>query len=76
MIAGSNKSEKPNNTRGIDKVHLKADCVQGRIVNGTRESILYIFALSSPPVEKTYKEPKAIFLKEQTILFCLVLRFI
>ena len=37
---------------GVDKVHLKADCVQGSIVNGIREPILYSFALSSLQVKK------------------------
>ena len=45
-IPGSYESDKPLNITGIDKVHLKADCVQGSIVNGLREPILYSFALS------------------------------
>ena len=58
LIAGSYKSDKPINITGIDKVHLKADCVQGSIVDGVREPILYSFALSSPPGHKTFKEPR------------------
>ena len=58
LIAGSYKSDKPINITGIDKVHLKCDCIQGSIVNGIREPILYSFALSSPPGHKIYKEPK------------------
>ena len=58
LIAGSFKSEKPNNFTGIDKIHLKCDCIQGSIVNGIREPILYSFALSSPPGYKLYKEPR------------------
>ena len=57
IIAGSYKSDKPINITGIDKIHLKCDCIQGSIVNGIRESILYSFALSSPPGHKIYKEP-------------------
>ena len=49
LIAGSYKSDKPNNITGIDKIHSKCDCIQGSIVNGIREPILYRFALSSPP---------------------------
>ena len=56
LIAGSYKSDKPINITGIDKIHLKCDCIQGPIVNGIRESILYSFALSSPPGHKIYKE--------------------
>ena len=58
LIAGSYKSEKPINITGIDKIHLKCDCIQGSIVNGIREPILYSFALSSPPGHKIYKEPR------------------
>ena len=57
LIAGSYESDKPINITGIDKIHLKADCIQGSIVNEKREPILYSFALSSPPVHKIYKEP-------------------
>ena len=58
LIAGSYKSDKPINITGIDKLHLKCDCIQGSIVNGIREPILYSFAMSSPPGHKTYKEPR------------------
>ena len=58
LIPGSYKSDKPINITGIDKVHLKCDCIQGSIVNGIREPILYSFALSSPPGHKIYKEPR------------------
>ena len=49
LIEGSYKSDKPTIITGIDKIHIKCDCVQGSIVNGIREPILYSFALSSPP---------------------------
>ena len=58
MIAGSYKSDKPINITGIDKVHLKCDCIQGSIINGIREPNLYSFALSSPLGYKIYKEPR------------------
>ena len=58
ILAGSYKSDRPINITGIDKVHLKCDCIQGSIVNGVREPILYSFALSSPPGHKIYKEPR------------------
>ena len=58
LIAGSYKSDKPINITGIDKCRLKCDCIQGSIVNGIREPILYSFALSSPPGHKKYKEPR------------------
>ena len=58
IIAGTYKSDRPINITGIDKIHLKCDCIQGSIVNGKREPILYSFALSSPPGHKIYKEPR------------------
>ena len=61
LIAGSNKGDKPINITGIDKVHLKCDCIQGSIVNGFREPILYSFALSYPPGHKIYKESRTKF---------------
>ena len=58
LIAGSYKSDKPNNITGVDKVHLKCDCVQGNLVNGVRESILYSFAIDQPPGHKIHKKPR------------------
>ena len=58
LIKGSYKSDKPINITGVDKIHLKYDCIQGSIVNGKRKSILFSFALSSPPGHKIYKEPR------------------
>ena len=58
LIAGSYKSDRPINITGNDKIHIKCDCIQGSIVNGVREPILYSFALSSPPGHKIFKEPR------------------
>ena len=58
MIAGSYRSDTPINITGIDKIHLKCNVVDGSIVNGVREPILYSFALDQPPRPKIYKEPK------------------
>ena len=58
---GSCKSDKPINVTGIDKVHLKCDCIGGSIVNTIREPISYSFALLSPPGHKIYKEPRKNF---------------
>ena len=57
LIPGTYKSDKPINISGIDKIHLKYDCTQRSIVNGTREPILYSFDFSSTPGQKIYKEP-------------------
>ena len=64
LIAGSYKSDKPINITGIDKIRLKCDCIQGSIVNGIREPILYSFALSSPPGHEIYKEPRVKLFKK------------
>ena len=71
IIAGSYKSDKPINITGIDKVHLKCDCIQGSIVNGIRESFLYSFGLFSTPGYKIYKEPRVkIFKKINKSVLC------
>ena len=64
LIAGSYKSDKPINITGIDKIHLKCDCIHGSIVNGVRKPILYSFAWSSPPGHKMYKEPRVKLFKK------------
>ena len=64
LIPGSYQSERPINIIGIDKVHLKCDCIDGSIVNGVREPILYSFALDQPPGHKIYKEPKVKLFKK------------
>ena len=64
LIAGSYKNEKPINITRIDKIHLKCDCIDGSIMNGTREPILYSFACDHPPGHKIYKEPKVKLFKK------------
>ena len=58
MIAGSYKGDIPINITGIDKIPLKSDCIDGSIVDGVREPILYSFALSAPPGYKLYKKSR------------------
>ena len=36
LIPRSYESEKPINITAIDKVHLKCDCIDGSLMNGTR----------------------------------------
>ena len=55
VIAGLYKSDRQINITRIDKIHSKCDSIQGSIVNGAREPILYSFALSSPPGHKYTK---------------------
>ena len=62
--AGTHTSEKPVMITTTDKVHLKCDCVDGSIVNGIREQILFSFNLSAPPGYKIIKEPNNILYKK------------
>ena len=64
VLAGSYEGDRPINITEIDNVHLKCDCIQGSIVNGVREPILYSFALSSPPGHKRIKEPRVKLFKK------------
>ena len=61
LIAGSYKSEKPIDIKRIDKVHLNCDCIDGSIMNGTRELVLYSFALDQPPGHKTQRTKNQTF---------------
>ena len=61
---GTHKSEKPVMITTTDKVHLKCDCVDGSIVNGIREQILFSFNFSAPPGYKIIKEPNIILYKK------------
>ena len=63
-IEGTHISEKPVMITTTDKVHLKCDCVDGSIVNGIREQILFSFNLSDPPGYKIIKEPNIILYKK------------
>ena len=62
--AGTHKSEKPVMITTTDKVHLKCDCVDGSIVKGIREQILFSFNLSAPPGYIIIKEPNIILYKK------------
>ena len=63
-IQGTHISEKPVMITTTDKVHLKCDCVDGSIVNGIREQILFSFNLSAPPGYKIIKEHNIILYKK------------
>ena len=64
LIPGSNRSDKPSNITEIDRVQLKADCINGSIVSGVRETILYSFASDQPPGHILNKHPRVNFLKK------------
>ena len=62
--AGTHTSEKPGMITTTDKVYLKCDCVDGSIVNGIREQLLFSFNLSAPPGYKIIKEPTTVLYKK------------
>ena len=64
LIPGTYRSDKPINITGIDEFLLKCDCNDGSIVNGLREPLLNSFALTSPPGQKIYNQPKIKLLKK------------
>ena len=67
LIPGSYKSNKPVNIMGIDIIHIKYGCIDGSILYGIRQPILYSFALSSPPGQKTFTEPRIKFFEKMNI---------
>ena len=52
LSPGTCKSNKPNNISGTDKIHVKYGCINGTILNGIGEHIIYRFALDKPPGHK------------------------
>ena len=54
LLPGSYKSNRPIKKTGINKTHLKCDCVDGSVVNGVLEPIFYSFALSSHAGHKIF----------------------
>ena len=62
--AGTHTPEKPVMITTTDKVHLKCDCVDGSIVNGIREQILFSFNLSTPLGYKVIIGPTTVLNKK------------
>ena len=60
-IPDTDKSEKPINFTGNDKVHSKGDSSNGSIVNGIRGPTLFSFVLNEPPGHQIYKVPRTKF---------------
>ena len=58
VIPGTYKSDYSINNTAIDKIDLKANCIDGSIGNGFWEPILYSFALDQPPGYKLFREPR------------------
>ena len=51
-------SEKILNLSTIDKNHLKCDYIDGSVVNGLRQPILFSFVLNNPNGYKVFFEPE------------------
>ena len=49
--------------KSIDKVHLKCDCVDGSIVNGIRDQMIFSFNFETPPGYK-HKKTNHCFVKK------------
>ena len=47
--AGTHLSEKSICITNIDEINIKCECVDGAIVNGRLESLLFLFGLSVSP---------------------------
>ena len=52
------------NLNTINKIHLKCDCIDGSVVNGIREPILFSFVLDKPSGYKVFCEPETIHYKK------------
>ena len=59
-------SQKVVNLGSTNKRHLKCDVIDGSVVNGIREPILYSFVLDKLPGYKVFSEPETIHYKKIT----------
>ena len=57
-------SQKIGNLGNTNKIHLKCDCINGSVVNGSRQPILYCFILDKLPGYKVFSEPETIHYKK------------
>ena len=59
-----NTSQKVVNLGSTNKIHLQCDCIDGSVVNGLRQPILYRFVLDKLPGYKVFSEPETIHYKK------------
>ena len=57
-------SQKIVNLSNTNKIHLKCDAIDGSVVNGIRQPILYSFLLDKPAGYKIFSEPETIHYKK------------
>ena len=54
-------SQKIVNSSSTNKIHLKCDVIDGSVVNGIRQPILYSFVLDKPSGYKVFCQPETIY---------------
>ena len=59
-------SQKIVNLSITNKIHLKCDAIDGSVVNGVRQPILYSFVLDKPSGYKVFSEPETILFKKNS----------
>ena len=57
-------SQKFVNLSSTNKIHLKCDAIDGSVVNGVRQPILYSFVLDKKPGYKVFSEPETVHYKK------------
>ena len=57
-------SQKIVDLSNTNKIHLKCDAIDGSVVNGVRQPILYSFVLDKPAGYKIFSEPETIHYKK------------
>ena len=57
-------SQKVVSLSSTNKIHLKCDAINGSVVNGVRQPILYTFVLDKPSGYKVFSEPETIHYKK------------
>ena len=56
--------QKVVNLGSTNKIHLKYDCINGSVLNGIRQPILFSFVLDELPKYKVFCEPETIHYKK------------
>ena len=57
-------SQRIVNLGSTNKIHLKCDCIDGSVVNGIRQPILYSFVLDKPSGYKVFCQPETVHYKK------------
>ena len=59
-----NNSQKIVNLNSTNKIHLKCDCIDGSVLNGIRQPILFSFVSDKSSGYKVFCEPETIHYKK------------